>query len=253
VLCLAGLTRNSSDFDYALPALADARVIRLDYRGRGKSDWAEDFNTYTIAQEAQDALALLDHLCLDKAAILGTSRGGLLALHLADIAPERLSGVCFNDVGPVIETDGLEIILVFIGRNPIWKTHEDAAAAFATRVPGFDGVPLSRWREEVEKHFIETPDGLAINYDPKLRNAVLAQFDPRGPKPDLWPLLDALKGLPLAVIRGANSDILSAETFAKMQNALPMLSAEIPDRGHVPFLDEPPSVTLLQNWTTKLN
>ncbi|KPA20154.1 Non-heme chloroperoxidase [Shimia sp. SK013] len=252
VLCLAGLTRNSTDFDYALPALRDARVIRMDYRGRGKSEWAEDFATYSIDREAQDALELLDHLGLEKAAILGTSRGGLLALHLANTARDRLTGVCFNDVGPKIETSGLEIILVFIGRNPIWKTHDAAAAAFAQRVPGFDGVPASRWREEVEKHFIQTPDGLTINYDPKLRNAVLSQFDPRGPQPDLWPLLDALKGLPLAVIRGANSDILSPETFAEMQNRQPMLAVEIANRGHVPFLDEPEAVKVLNDWTQQL-
>ncbi|MCP4819112.1 MAG: alpha/beta hydrolase [Shimia sp.] len=252
VLCLAGLTRNSTDFDYALPALTNARVIRLDYRGRGKSDWAEDFMTYSVDREARDALELLDHLGLGKAAILGTSRGGLIAMHLGQIAPERLSGACFNDVGPVIETSGLEIILVFIGRNPVWKTLDAAAEAFGTRVMGFDGVPQSRWREEVAKHFIETPEGLTINYDPKLRNAVLATFDPRAEQPDLWPLFDALKDLPLAVIRGVNSDILSAETYAEMQARGPILAAEIADRGHVPFLDEPDAVAILQDWIAQL-
>lgn len=252
VLCLAGLTRNSTDFDYALPALQDARVIRLDYRGRGKSDWAEDFMTYSVDREARDALELLDHLGLAKAAILGTSRGGLIAMHIGQIARHRLSGVCFNDVGPVIETAGLEIILVFIGRNPAWKTMDAATEAFSTRIPGFDGVPVSRWREEAEKHYIETPDGLAINYDPKLRNATLASFDPRAKQPDLWPLFDALKGVPLAVIRGENSDILASDTFAEMQNRQPMLAVEIANRGHVPFLDEPDAAQLLQSWIAQL-
>ena len=99
---------------------------------------------------------------------------------------------------------------------------------------------------------IETPDGLAINYDPKLRNATLATFDPRAEQPDLWPLFDALKGLPLAVIRGANSDILSAETYAEMQERGPILAAEIPNRGHVPFLDEPDAVAILRDWIAQL-
>ncbi|TCL08714.1 pimeloyl-ACP methyl ester carboxylesterase [Shimia isoporae] len=252
VLCLAGLTRNSTDFDYALPAMTAARVIRLDYRGRGQSDWAEDFMSYSVDREARDAIELLDHLRIEKAAVLGTSRGGLIAMHLGQIAPQRLNGVCFNDVGPVIETDGLEIILVFIGRNPVWKTLDEAAEAFATRIPGFDGVPPSRWRQEVTKHFVETPDGLAINYDPKLRNATLATFDPRAEQPDLWPLFDALKGMPLAVIRGANSDILSAQTYSEMLNRGPILAAEIPDRGHVLFLDEPDAVAILQSWIDQL-
>lgn len=252
VLCLAGLTRNSSDFDYALPALSEARVIRMDYRGRGKSDWVTDFSTYSIARESQDALELLDHLDIPKTAILGTSRGGLIALTLAATARDRLTGVCFNDVGPVIETQGLEIILVFIGRNPAWKTFDQAAAAYGLRLPGFDNLPATRWRAEVEKHFVATPDGLTINYDPKLRNATLGNFDPRAEPPDLWPLFDALDGLPLAAIRGANSDILSAETFAKMQTRLPMSAATVADRGHVPFLDEPECVRVLHSWVDQL-
>ncbi|MEP2533358.1 alpha/beta hydrolase [Shimia sp.] len=252
VLCLAGLTRNSSDFDYALPYLTGARVIRMDYRGRGQSDWAEDFTTYSIPREAQDALELLDFLELDRAAILGTSRGGLIALTLAAFARDRLSGVCFNDVGPVIELGGLEGIMLFLGRNPVWTTHDQAEAAFGTRVPGFDNVPMSRWREEVEKHYIETDTGLQINYDPKLRDAVAASFSPEATPPDLWPLFDALAGVPVAGLRGENSDILSAETFAEMQSRLPMIAATVKNRGHVPFLDEPECVTVLNNWIAAL-
>ena len=91
VLCLAGLTRNSTDFDYAMPYLTGARVIRMDYRGRGQSDRAGDFMTYSIPRESQDALELLDHLKITRAAILGTSRGGLIALTLAAMARDRLS------------------------------------------------------------------------------------------------------------------------------------------------------------------
>ncbi|MCW9042404.1 MAG: alpha/beta hydrolase [Pseudopelagicola sp.] len=253
VLCLSGLTRNGSDFDYALPALKGVRVIRPDYRGRGKSDWAADPMTYTIPQEAQDILALMDHLGLEKAAILGTSRGGLIALTLAAMARPRLLGVCFVDIGPVIETSGLEVIMGFLGRNPTWKTHDEAVAVFGARMAGFEGVPASRWREEVEKHFVETPDGLSINYDPKLRDAVAAGFDPTAEAPDLWPLYDTLTDLPLAAIRGANSDLMSAETLAEMTRRAPgLIAATVPNRGHVPFLDEPDSVAALQDWTAAL-
>ncbi|MBR9843417.1 MAG: alpha/beta hydrolase [Rhodobacteraceae bacterium] len=253
VLCLSGLTRNGTDFDYALPALSGTRVICPDYRGRGKSDWAADPMTYTIPQEAQDILALMDHLGLERAAILGTSRGGLIALTLAAMAPQRLLGVCFVDIGPVIETQGLEVIMGFLGRNPIWKTHDEATAVFGARMAGFDDVPESRWREEVEKHFIETPEGLRINYDPKLRDAVTATFDPNAKAPDLWPLYDTLANLPLAAIRGANSDLMSAETLDEMARRAPgFIAATVPNRGHVPFLDEPQSVAALQTWIATL-
>ncbi|MBT8455227.1 MAG: alpha/beta hydrolase [Rhodobacteraceae bacterium] len=256
ILCLAGLTRNGSDFDYVAPHLADTRLIRLDYRGRGRSEWA-DPATYTIPTEAQDVLALLDHLGLASVAILGTSRGGLIAMLLAMLAKDRLDGVCLVDIGPVLELGGLEDILNYIGRNPTQKTLAEAAAMRAKLIPGFHYVPQSRWDEEVERHYRETPDGLVINYDPRLRDAVVAADEAiksgATPQPDLWPMFDALAGLPLALIRGANSNLLSRETAAEMARRHPgMIFADVPDRGHVPFLDEPQSLAALRAWTGAL-
>ena len=253
ILCLSGLTRNGSDFDYAMPALSGCRVIRLDYRGRGQSDWAEDHFTYTIPRETQDAFELMDHLGLEQAAVLGTSRGGLIALTMAAMARPRLSGVCFVDVGPVIELAGLAVVLDYLGRNPVWKTRDEATEIIGSRMAGFDNVPESRWRQEVEKHFVETAVGLKINYDPKLRDAVLAGFDPDAEAPDLWPFFEALQGLPVAAIRGANSDLLSGKTLDEMLARIPgMVTATVPDRGHVPFLDEAESVAALRSWIEEL-
>jgi len=250
VLALSGLTRNGSDFDYAEPHLSHVRLIRMDYRGRGKSDWS-GAETYTIPTEAGDALALLDHLELSKAAILGTSRGGLIAMLLAVLTKDRLSGVCLVDIGPELAGDGLEVIKNYIGRNPAQKTYAEAAAMRADLMPGFEGVPDSRWGEEVRKHYIETDDGLKINYDPALREAVLAAGTQ--PVPDLWPMFDALEGLPLALIRGANSNLLSAKTTEEMARRRPdMILGTVPGRGHVPFLDEPEAVQVLTEWTRAL-
>lgn len=245
VIALAGLTRNGADFNHVAPHLP-VRLIRPDYRGRGQSDWA-DPATYTIPQEGADVLALMDHLGLDKAAILGTSRGGLIAMVLAATAKNRLLGVALNDIGPVIEDRGLDVIKDYIGRNPAQKTYEEAAAARAKLWTHFKDVPMSRWREEVEAHYEEKDGRLVIRYDPKLRDAVLAAG--AQPAPDLWPLFDALGGLPLALIRGANSDLLSKATADEMSRRRPdMLRADIAGRGHVPFLDEPDAVAVLQAW-----
>ena len=111
LLCLAGLTRNMDDFEPVLETFGDrARIIRLDSRGRGASDFAEDVMTYSVVQEAADALALVDHLGLEKVAILGTSRGGLLAMTLAFQHKHRLAGVLLNDIGPDIDADGLRSV-----------------------------------------------------------------------------------------------------------------------------------------------
>lgn len=248
LLCLPGLTRTMADFDYMIPHLPPLRLIRMDYRGRGESQWT-GAASYTVPQEGKDALELLDHLGVAKAAILGTSRGGLIGMMLAAVAHDRLLGLCLNDVGPEIHRPGLERIFDYVGRNPASKTLADLAARMPRMMPGFDNVPPSRWQEEAQKHYTQTPDGLQITYDPALRDAFLAAF--QGPPVDLWPLWDATTGLPVALIRGANSDLLSQACTDEMRRRRPdMIFANVPDRAHIPFLDEPESIAALRALVT---
>ncbi|GAB1381089.1 alpha/beta fold hydrolase [Pararhodobacter aggregans] len=245
LLCLAGLTRNGTDFDYLAPHLPPLRLIRLDYRGRGKSDWT-GAETYTIVQEGADALALLDHLGIESAAILGTSRGGLIGMYLSAVAPERVRGLILNDVGPVIEPLGLERIRDYIGRRPAARTHAAAAVALQLSMEGFD-APAGRWMDEAKRHYVETDQGLDINYDPALRTAFLEAM--KQPPADAWPLFELCTGKPLALIRGANSDLLTQATADEMAARAPdLILAEVPDRGHIPFLDEPEAVTAIHRF-----
>jgi len=249
LLCLAGLTRNRADFDTVLPLTARCRIIRLDSRGRGQSDTAP-WQSYTVLQEATDAMALLDHLALDRVAILGTSRGGLIAMLLAALHKSRLTGVFLNDIGPVIDPAGLEAIKTHIGIRPRYADYDAAAAGLsATMAKGFPGVALPQWRVLAQRLYRETPDGLDLRYDPALRELVLNG----PPASDLWPLFDALSGLPVAVLRGANSDLLSAQTLAQMTaRHSGLMTATVPDRGHVPFLDEAESMALLHSFLDRL-
>ncbi len=250
ILCLAGLTRTHRDFDFVAPHLEGFRLIRPDYRGRGRSDWA-DPATYTPLVEARDALELLDHLNIPKAAILGTSRGGLIAMTIAATARERLLGVALNDVGPELSRVGLERIGAVIGKKPSYKTFAALLDVWPDLAQGFENVPMSRFREEVSRLFEETDEGLGLLYDPALRQGILDALDSE--LPDMWPLFDLLKGLPLCTIRGANSNLLTPETFAQMQAHIPeMITAEVPDRGHVPYLDEPEALAALHAWTAQL-
>ena len=250
LLCLAGLTRTTGDFDYLAPHLPPCRLIRMDYRGRGQSDFTGPA-TYTVPQESRDALALLDHLGVERAAVLGTSRGGLIGMVMAAMAKPRLLGLCLNDVGPQIERKGLERIFDYVGRNPRARSHAEMAAALPTALPGFAKVPASRWLAEARLHYRETPEGLRITYDPSLRESFLLAFE--GPQADLWPLFDGLAGLPLALIRGANSDLLSPEAAAEMRHRRPdMIFAEVPDRAHIPFLDEPEALAAIRGFLAKL-
>lgn len=251
VLALAGLTRDHRDFDYMAQHLPHIRLIRLDSRGRGASDWTGP-DTYTVAQEAHDALALLDHLGLNQAAIIGSSRGGLLAMVIAATHPERVLGICLNDVGPVLERTGLARIGTYLGIAPTLKTLEEVADRLPSTMPGFHGVPAFRWDEEAVRHFVQYDGHVGLTYDPALRVAFETAM--AAPSVDLWPFFDACAGLPLAVIRGAHSDVLTADTAQAMRQRRPDAHyAEIPNRGHIPFLDEAESLHCIHAWLAQLS
>lgn len=247
LICLAGLTRNCRDFDPLLPSLANTRVIALDYRGRGGSDHDPNFRNYNILREGQDVIELMDHLGLERATFLGTSRGGLISMMLAMGQADRMAGVILNDVGPVLDTGGLAVIMTYIGKPPPYKTYADAAAGLqAFMAEDFPGVPLATWERAARAQYVETADGLDLRYDPHLRDALEAQ-SADGPLPDLWPMFEALKPLPTGVIHGANSNLLTIETLTEMKARHPaMIAATVPDRGHVPFLDEPEAVSVVR-------
>jgi len=247
VLCLAGLTRNSRDFSFLAPHVTDLRMITMDYRGRGNSDNDPDFMNYNIFRESHDALELLDHLELDRVVVLGTSRGGLIAMALAASHPERMSGAVLNDVGPVIQPAGIAKIMDYVGKQPVSQTYDEAAKALQhTMAAQFPGVSLDRWRQQAEIQYEQTGEGLALRYDPALRKALLEQAA-AGVVPDLWMFFEALREIPTGVLRGKNSDVLGKETLAEMHDRHPgLISVEVPDRGHVPFLDEAQSLDLIR-------
>lgn len=254
LLCLAGLTRNMEDFEPALPKLLSrCRVIRLDSRGRGASDYTADFATYSVAQEAADALALMDHLGIERFAILGTSRGGLIAMVLAAIVKPRLLGVMLNDIGPVIDEIGLARIMDYLGKRPKFATLDAAAEGMAAiYAASFPGVDATKWRPHVARWWSETANGLELRYDARLRDAAALQAK-SGPSPDLWPLFDALEGLPVAVLRGEFSDLLTPETLAEMARRHPgLIATTVANRAHVPFLDEPESLETLDGFLTAI-
>lgn len=250
LLCLPGLTRNREDFDTVAGLARRLRLIRLDYRGRGASESA-DWRTYTVAREAQDVIDLLDHLDLPQVAILGTSRGGLIAMLLAATQHDRLTGVLLNDIGPRIEPAGLAVIADYVGIRPDYADFDAAAAGLQKAyAAGFPDVSLSQWVVFARRIYHQTRDGLDLRYDPALRESLLASL---GTPVDLWPLFDAMADLPVAVLRGENSDLFSAETLAEMHHRHPgLLSTTVRGRGHVPFLDEPESVGLIDAFLTEI-
>ncbi|WP_428926409.1 alpha/beta fold hydrolase [Marinibacterium sp. SX1] len=252
LLCLAGLTRNSRDFDPLRAALDGVQVITLDYRGRGLSEFDEDHANYNVLREGRDTLELIAHLGLDRVTVLGTSRGGLIAMALAAGHREKLAGVILNDVGPEVGPAGIARIMEHLGQAPaVPDLDAEAARMQADTRHSFPGVPLARWRQQAEAQYRETEEGLALRYDPHLRHAILEQAAAEA-TPDLWLFFEALKTLPVGLLHGVNSDILLPETVAEMRRRHPgLIVAEVADRGHVPFLDEPQSLDVIRAVLTE--
>ncbi len=254
VLCLAGLTRNARDFAGLAAHLAQGpngryRVLRLDSRGRGLSEWADDpIAEYTAPVEAGDALALLDHLEVPRAAIVGTSRGGILGMMIGATAPERLSCLVLNDIGPVIEPQGLNDIMGYLGIEPKAASFEALAAALERAMgAAFPDLSARQWRGFARTIYRDEGGRPRLSYDARLRQAVEAAM--QGAPADLWPFFDMLAGLPMLAIRGENSDILSAETLAEMARRRPdMTHVTVASRGHAPFLDEPEAVAAIDEF-----
>ncbi|MEM1314006.1 MAG: alpha/beta hydrolase [Pseudomonadota bacterium] len=255
VLCLAGLSRNHRDFDPLAAHLRGRfRVLRLDGRGRGRSDHAEHpLQEYSPQVEAGDALGLLAHLGLTGVGLVGTSRGGVLGMMMAAGRPGSVAALALNDVGAELELPGLLRILAYLGRPPTALSFAEAAERLARdNAAQFPNVGLARWEAHARAIYDDDAGRPVLSYDPHLSAATGAALDMEMPHVDLWPLFEAVKAIPVLVIRGANSDILSAETLARMAREHPGLAqVTIADRGHAPFLDEPEALAALDAFLTE--
>jgi pimeloyl-ACP methyl ester carboxylesterase len=256
LLCLPGLTRNSLDFEPVYERFATSRrVIGMDFRGRGKSAHAADPLTYRPDVELQDTLAFLDALGIPRVAVLGTSRGGIVGMLMGTAAKSRLAGLCLNDVGCKLDAEGLLRIIAYVGEAQSHASWEAAALAFARSSVGFGDVSQDAWASVVRRIYREDHGRIVQSHDLNLSATLPSPADiASGKIQELWGLLPALTDVPFALLRGAGSDLLSAETMGKMADAVPdLVCTTVQRRGHVPFLDEPESVSAITHWLERID
>lgn len=242
VICLPGLARTTADFDALAPALANGapprRVIAMDSRGRGQSDHDQNPANYNLAVELGDLVSVLTALELGPAVFVGSSRGGLLTMLLAVAHPTAIAGAVLHDIGPVIEPKGLARIKSYVGKLPQPRDFADGAEIlrrlFDAQFPKFTH---EQWLASAHRTWKNDDGKLLPNYDVRL-SRTLAEIDIERPLPSMWNEFEALARMPILVIRGANSDILSAATVTAMRERHPELQViEVADQGHVPLLE----------------
>lgn len=254
LLCLHGLTRNSRDFaEIAERYSPRFRVIALEFRGRAGSDYDPQPMRYTPLTYAADVIQLLEQLEIDQAIFLGTSLGGLVTMAVAATAPQRIAAAILNDVGPDVDPGGVGRILTYVGHDTRFASWDEAARTISGNYGGaFDRYTHEDWVKMAKRNCREENGEIRFDYD----MAIAEPFKAKGPTPnvDLWPFFAALAQKPVLVVRGEKSDLLSAQTAAKMQATSPNVKlAVVEGVGHAPELNEPEAVAAIDGFLDQLS
>lgn len=242
VVCLPGLSRNARDFHQLAVLLANhpekpRRVIAVDYRGRGLSQYDPNPVNYNVMVECKDIIAHCDKLGLTQCLFIGTSRGGLILHILAALRPDLIVATLLNDIGPAIEAAGLMEIRDYLGRRSTFSSFEQAADALAAlHGKTFTSLARADWVDMAHALYADRDGPLVADYDPAL-NDQLQAIDFSKPLPTLWSQFEILAEKPMLVIRGEHSKLFSAETLQAMEeNRVKVTTRTAPGQGHAPLL-----------------
>lgn len=254
IVCMHGLTRNSRDFaDLAEHLSANWRVMVPEMRGRGMSDYAKDSATYTPMVYVGDVRALLADQGIERFIAIGTSLGGLMTMLMAVTSPGKVAGAVLNDIGPQVELAGIERIAGYVGQGRNYPTWMHAARSLQeVHGSAFPDFGIDQWLEMAKRTLVVGQNGrISLDYDMAIADP-FKQADNAAP-PDLWPAFDALGDIPLLLLRGELSDLISAETVAEMERRHPgMQTVTVPRVGHAPTLDESESRAAIDNLLAQL-
>jgi pimeloyl-ACP methyl ester carboxylesterase len=247
ILCIPGLTRNARDFEPVAERYAgEWRVLSVDLRGRGSSDFDPDPSRYTPQYYVADILKLLDQEGIADAVFLGTSLGGICTMLLASTDADRIAGAMLNDIGPVIDQAGIDRIGGYVGREVRFDSWDEAIETLEERNREvFPRWKRAEWERFAHRIMHETADGIGFQYDMRIADNFRAATE--GPQGANWHLYESLAGRPVTILRGALSDLLAQDIAQQMVERLNG-DAElvvVPDVGHTPSLEEPESTAAM--------
>jgi pimeloyl-ACP methyl ester carboxylesterase len=256
VVCLPGLTRNHRDFTQLAELLTQGdtprRVICIDLRGRGGSDRDPDPSHYNLMTEMEDVVTVLDALGVTQADFIGTSRGGLLMHFLAALHPDRIRRVVLNDIGPVIEKQGLIRIRDYLSQNATPQSWDDIPAHLkAVHGSSFPNLPACEWEAMAVALYRDDNGKPIADFDPAIA-AQISNTDFDKPIPDLWAQYEALCQFPLLIVRGELSELLSQQSCDMMIAKNPLATQiTAPQQGHAPLLHIAPIAQAIAAFLNK--
>lgn len=241
VLCFPGLTRNARDYDALAARLAGRRqVIAVEFRGRGRSEYAKDPMTYVPATYVADVQALLAERGIGRFVAIGTSLGGIVTMLLAQ-AGAPIAAALLNDVGPEIEAAGLSRIRGYVGKGSSCPTWMHAARTLAEgNGDVYPDWEIEDWLAMAKRLYRLTSSGrIVLDYDLKIAEPFRTPGNEAGA--DMWAALSALRDTPTLIVRGGRSDVLSQPVGERMLAALDQAElVTLPGVGHAPTLAEEP-------------
>jgi pimeloyl-ACP methyl ester carboxylesterase len=257
VICIHGLTRNSSDFDELAPEIAGLgrRVIAVDVRGRGHSQRDPNPDNYNPVVYAGDIEKLMHDLGIARAVFIGTSMGGLITMTVASRNMDLVAAAVLNDIGPVISSKGLARIASYTGKTGSVSSWEEAAGYVKDiNECAFPGNADEEWLKWARRAFEQDAEGrLCPRYDPNI--AIALQTGKL--RPTSLAARMAFKRLarkrPTLLVRGGLSDLVEEHQAAWMRKAAPeMQYAEVPNVGHAPMLTEPEALEAIRRFLAQV-
>lgn len=240
VLCLSGLTRNSQDFEHIASVLCSRghRVVTMDYRGRGRSDYDDDWSNYVPQTYVSDIFQITAALGLHKCIFLGTSLGGILSMAMSVVAPSLVHSVILNDVGPDLDENGIGKIIAYTGDASSVADLDAAVEKLKSYYPDELGFVDKDWRDVAKKTYKLENGRYIPNWDTKIAD-ILRLSIANKEKQDLWPYFKALADRKVLVIRGDVSSVFKEQTYKKMMETLPHITGVVLQGvGHAPTLQE---------------
>lgn len=244
ICCVHGLTRNSRDFDEIARALSERfRVVCLDVVGRGLSDWLKAPEGYDYATYASQLGCVLAHLNVKKVRWIGTSMGGILGMVLAATPNSPITQMVISDVGPVIPEQSLKRIAEYLGKAPNFSSLAEAEQYLRTVHSGFGQLEDRQWRHLAEHSTRAEQGALRLNYDP----AISVGFGEITGDVNITPLWQQVS-CPVLVLRGAESELLSAQVAEEMAQRENVRLVELPGVGHAPMMMSREEIRMIEDF-----